>query len=81
MDADFPAAHSMDSCWFGVDKDGRIGFFDTGEAGARPTAGLVGRAAELAAPRLVRALPTCDTLVDFAADRVFQPAKHVPCVS
>ncbi len=64
METDFPAAHSMESCWFGVDKDGRVGFFDTGEAGAQPSAGLVGRAAELAAPRLARALPTCDTLVD-----------------
>jgi hypothetical protein len=70
METDFPAAHSMDSCWFGVDKDGRVGFFDTGEAGAQPSAGLVGRAAELAAPRLARALPTCDTLVDLRGRRL-----------
>jgi hypothetical protein len=36
MDADFPAAHSMDTCWFAVDRDGHVGYFDTGEAGARP---------------------------------------------
>jgi hypothetical protein len=64
MEADFPAAHSMDSCWFAVDKDGRVGFFTTGEAGAQPTAGLVGDPAEQAITRLARALPTCDTLVD-----------------
>jgi hypothetical protein len=36
MDVDFPAAHSMDSCWFAVDRDGHVGYFDTGEAGATP---------------------------------------------
>jgi hypothetical protein len=33
---DYPAAHSMDSCWFAVDRDGHIAYFDTGEAGAKP---------------------------------------------
>jgi hypothetical protein len=36
MDADFPAAHSMDTCWFAVDKDGHVAYFGTGEAGAVP---------------------------------------------
>jgi hypothetical protein len=36
MDADFPAAHSMDSAWFAVDKDGHVAFFRTGEEGALP---------------------------------------------
>lgn len=31
-----PAAHSMDTAWFGVDLDGRLAVFDTGEAGAIP---------------------------------------------
>lgn len=31
---DIPAAHSMDSCWFAVDQNGEIGFFETGEGGA-----------------------------------------------
>lgn len=39
---DFPAAHSMDTKWFGVDDLGNIGLFDTGEGGAFPRAlGLV----------------------------------------
>ena len=33
----YPAAHSMDSFWFGLDKDGNIAVFDTGESGAIPT--------------------------------------------
>jgi len=33
---DFPAAHSMDSAWFAVDRDGRVAYFSTGEAGAMP---------------------------------------------
>src|SRR4051794_18075859 len=34
---DFPAAHSMDSGWFAVDRDGHVAYFYTGEAGALPT--------------------------------------------
>lgn len=33
-----PAAHSMDSSWFAVDKDGAVAVFDTGEGGALPSA-------------------------------------------
>src|SRR5262245_53923712 len=33
---DFPAAHSMDATWFAVDRDGHVGVFDSGEAGAVP---------------------------------------------
>ena len=36
MADDFPAAHSMDSYWFAVDRDGRVAVFATGEAGAMP---------------------------------------------
>lgn len=35
---DFPAAHSMDSEWFGVDAHGRVAYFDTGENGPLPHA-------------------------------------------
>jgi len=44
---DYPAAHSMDSCWFGVDKDGRVGSFETGDSGAMPIRGVTEHAAEL----------------------------------
>ena len=33
---DYPAGHSMDTDWFAVDKNGDIGFFDTGQEGAYP---------------------------------------------
>ena len=36
MDADYPAAHSMDTHWFAVDKDGHVGLFSTGEVGHYP---------------------------------------------
>ena len=41
MNTDFPAAHSMDTTWFAVDRDGHVGYFDSGEAGAVPLAGEV----------------------------------------
>jgi len=33
---DFPAAHSMDTTWFAIDRDGNLALFDSGEAGAVP---------------------------------------------
>ena len=33
---DCPAAHSMDTTWFAVDRDGSVGVFDTSEHGAVP---------------------------------------------
>ena len=36
MDADFPAAHSMDTQWYAVDAAGHVGVFDTGEDGHAP---------------------------------------------
>src|SRR3954463_4742679 len=35
-DADYPAAHSMDTGWFAVDRDGHVAYFYSGEAGAVP---------------------------------------------
>lgn len=32
----FPAAHSMDTTWFAVDRDGHVGVFESGEPGAVP---------------------------------------------
>jgi hypothetical protein len=37
--SDFPAAHSMDTTWFAVDRDGHVAVFDSGEAGAVPVEG------------------------------------------
>jgi hypothetical protein len=37
MNADFPAAHSMDTAWYAVDRDGYVGVFVTGEEGHMPS--------------------------------------------
>jgi hypothetical protein len=42
MQPDYPAAHSMDTCFFAVDRDGHVAVFDTGEAGAVPADALAG---------------------------------------
>ena len=34
--SDYPAAHSMDTEWFAVDADGRVGSFWSGEDGSVP---------------------------------------------
>jgi hypothetical protein len=36
MDNDFPAAHSMDSSWYAVDRHGNVALFVTGAGGAMP---------------------------------------------
>lgn len=61
---DYPAAHSMDSCWFGVDRDGRVGFFETGEAGALPAHGLRADAAERARVRIGQLVPAGESVVE-----------------
>lgn len=38
MPPDIPAAHSMDTRWFAVDRDGRVARFETSESGALPWA-------------------------------------------
>src|SRR6185437_8382090 len=45
MQADYPAAHSMDTCFFAIDRDGHVACFDTGEAGAVPVQALSGDSA------------------------------------
>jgi hypothetical protein len=42
MGADYPAAHSMDTEWFAVDRDGQVAFFVTGEAGSVPNGAAEG---------------------------------------
>jgi hypothetical protein len=37
-DPDFPAAHSMDTTWFAVDRDGHVACLVSGESGAVPEA-------------------------------------------
>jgi hypothetical protein len=65
VDADFPAAHSMDSEWFAVDKGGHVAHFSTGEAGAQPEdAVLVDDPGELA-EKLRAVLPRTEIVYDF----------------
>jgi hypothetical protein len=65
MDTDFPAAHSMDTGWFAVDRDGHVAFFSSGEAGAVPfDAGLEEPYAVL--QELGQTLPKTGVLYNFA---------------
>lgn len=87
--ADYPAAHSMDSGWFAVDKNGRIAHFSTGEGGAMPMnvgfttgeAGVANEAEELwwqhILPWLARNMSN-DVLLDVAPDlyALFDTEEH-----
>jgi hypothetical protein len=65
METDFPAAHSMDTCWFAVDGDGHVAFFGSGEAGAVPfDASLEEPYAVL--QELSQTLPQTEVLYNFA---------------
>src|SRR5688500_5905944 len=43
---DYPAAHSMDTIWFAVDRDGHVAVFSSGEAGAVPGDAYLGEDGE-----------------------------------
>jgi len=75
MAPDFPAAHSMDSCWFAVDRDGFVAYFSTGEAGAMPESGYGGEEASGLEDLLIRDLPVGDVLHDPNGHRL--PDQHV----
>jgi hypothetical protein len=36
MEIDYPASHSMDTCWFAVDAAGHVAYFSSGETGTVP---------------------------------------------
>jgi hypothetical protein len=64
---DFPAAHSMDTVWFAVDKDGHVGCFWSGEAGAVPVGAATGEqvmAGSQVEQQLLASLPPCDVVFD-----------------
>ncbi len=69
MEADFPAAHSMDTTWFAVDRDGHIALFETGESGAVPSCAFGGDEAYALIERLVGLLPRCQAAFDLAGRR------------
>jgi len=62
MEADFPAAHSMDTNWFAVDKDGQVAFFVSDENGSVPNG-----ASEVDVEGLLRALGGKPSEVGFAS--------------
>jgi hypothetical protein len=67
---DFPAAHSMDTTWFAVDRDGHVACFDSGEAGAVPAGAFGGDAAYEVRERLAQFLPRGEAAFDLAGRQV-----------
>src|SRR5437763_12973276 len=68
MDEDFPAAHSMDTIWFAVDRDGHVAGLQCNGAGAAPAARpeLRGEDQERLCERLQQLLPECPVKYDLA---------------
>src|SRR4051794_32369176 len=63
MQPDYPAAHSMDTCFFAIDREGHVAIFDTGEAGAVPVNALSGDDAYSVRQQLA-ALPRVEVIHD-----------------
>ncbi|MFO0928265.1 MAG: hypothetical protein U0736_14705 [Gemmataceae bacterium] len=78
MDADYPAAHSMDTVWFAVDADGHVAVFRTGEAGAVPLEAYAGDEAYQTEARLRELLPPGTLLHDVDGRRRPSPRPHKP---
>jgi hypothetical protein len=75
--SDFPAAHSMDTAWFAVDRDGHVAVFDTGESGAVPTTAYLGEDHWGMLDDLRARLPKTDVIYDLAAHKASNLAPHV----
>jgi hypothetical protein len=63
MEPDIPIGHSMDTCFFAIDRDGHVAVFDTGEAGAVPLHALAGDSAYSLRQQLA-ALPRTEVIHD-----------------
>jgi hypothetical protein len=61
---DFPAADSMDTTWFAVDRDGHVACFSSGEAGAVPSAAAEPGETGEALHRLAGSLPRGGVVYD-----------------
>jgi hypothetical protein len=59
MEQDYPAAHSMDTAWYAVDRDGHVAFFYSGEAGAVPIS-----AGELDLEPVLDSVPVSEAVYD-----------------
>jgi hypothetical protein len=73
MEPDYPAAHSMDTTWFAVDRDGHVAVFDSGEAGAVPAAVAIDDGTNIS-ERLREALPQSGIIYDLASRTMAGPA-------
>jgi hypothetical protein len=63
MGNDYPCSHSMDTCFFAIDRDGHVAVFDTGEAGAVPAEAFSGEEAYELRQQLAH-LPRVEVLHD-----------------
>jgi hypothetical protein len=64
-EGDYPAAHSMDSAFFAVDRDGNVGYFESNDAGAVPVTGQVEIGERDQVWRqLAQLLPHCEALLE-----------------
>ena len=72
---DFPAAHSMDTAWFAVDRDGHVAFFDTGLAGAVPAGASLDDDEKILLETLRDAVPSTEPIFDLDAFRFVQGAR------
>ena len=73
MADDFPAAHSMDTTWFAVDRDGHVACFNSGEAGAVPLTAFAGDEAYEMCERLAQLLPRGPVAYDLTGRQVPGP--------
>ncbi len=64
MADDYPAAHSMDTLWFAVDRDGCVASFYSGEAGAVPQEALLEEDTHAALASLTARLPAGEAVRD-----------------
>ena len=67
MEPDYPAAHSMDTTFFAVDRDGHVALFNTGEAGCVPENACQN---ENILRTLTGVLPRCEIIYDPAGYRL-----------
>jgi hypothetical protein len=74
MDADFPAAHSMDTSWFAIDQNGYVARFFTGAGGAVPILAYcpdaIDRLEDMNLDEAERAEIGLDSLPDIPQDRL-----------
>lgn len=63
MENDYPAAHSMDTAFFAIDRDGHVALFGTGEAGAVPIDAFAGEEAHAFGDQLT-SLPLVEVVHD-----------------